>query len=436
MNIKQHNREILRGSLTSFASQGVGTILSLILSVALARILGVADVGVYYLSLSILMIVSVIGRLGLDNTLVKLISANTAKMNWGQSRFIYKTSMQYAFWASLFVSLVLFFFSSFISQTIFGKSELILPLQIMSFAIIPYAFANLHAECLRGVKKILHYQLVRAILPPLIILCCVYPLTDWLGLPGVLVSFFIAWSCALLVGVFFWRSTETYTDKTPPPGSEKSSAQILSSSLPLFWVALIAIISQHAATWALGIWGENQDVGLYNIAFRVGMLMMFILQAVNSIIGPKISALFVDDELYQLESLIKGISSKLFFISLLVLIIILFSSNWIIGFFGKEFTEAAHVLDILAFGFFFNVALGPTGSVLIMSNNEKIIRNINLFSIILFFVLLYSGVPLFGLMAAAWATTISTIFRNLVSVFIIKKKLGFWMLGVPTKLFS
>ena len=69
-----HMREIARGTLLAFVLKVVGSGLAFAFNVAVARLLGVEGMGLYYLALAVTTIGSVVGRIGLDNTLLPCAS--------------------------------------------------------------------------------------------------------------------------------------------------------------------------------------------------------------------------------------------------------------------------------------------------------------------------------------------------------------------------
>jgi O-antigen/teichoic acid export membrane protein len=96
------------------------------------------------------------------------------------------------------------------------------------------------------------------------------------------------------------------------------------------------------------------------------------------------------------------------------------------GLFGEEFLSGTLVLKILVTGQFFNVCTGSVGFFLMMTNNEKTMRNNVLFSSILSVCLNITLIPLYGINGAAISTFSVLVFTNFYAAWKVREKFGFW----------
>jgi O-antigen/teichoic acid export membrane protein len=111
-------------------------------------------------------------------------------------------------------------------------------------------------------------------------------------------------------------------------------------------------------------------------------------------------------------------------IGLLSLIVFLSLGKYILNFWGGEFVLGFPILAILAIGQFFNIASGPVAAILIMTNNEKVARNITVFTVLLNLILNYFLINNFGAVGAAIATAFTTILNMLLFAFFVNKRTG------------
>ena len=95
------------------------------------------------------------------------------------------------------------------------------------------------------------------------------------------------------------------------------------------------------------------------------------------------------------------------------------------GLFGQEYTQAAHLLQLLIIGQFVNVITGSVGFLLNMTGHEKDMRNVVFFSGPLALGLGLFLTPIYGTTGAAVATAFALASQNLLAVFMVKKRLGF-----------
>ena len=109
----------------------------------------------------------------------------------------------------------------------------------------------------------------------------------------------------------------------------------------------------------LGIFRTETEVGYYAIAVKLATLTAFILQAVNSMAGPKFSELYHARKMDELFYVARK-SSKLIFGTTIPVLIILFAFGKIVLslLFGQEFQVAYVALTFLVAGQFVNSISG------------------------------------------------------------------------------
>jgi len=202
------------------------------------------------------------------------------------------------------------------------------------------------------------------------------------------------------------------------------TSELLKSSVPLFWVAFLSMMINWMAVFSLAIWGTNEDIGVFAIAIRVAMLISLVLLPVNSISAPKFAALYEKKDLMALGSMARNTTTLMALMASPLLILCLIVPGWIMGIFGKEFAGGGYLLAIMAIGEFINVATGSVGYLLMMSGNERIMRNNVIFIAVLSVVLNVILVPSFGVTGAAISIAICLSLMNLISALFVWLRLG------------
>ena len=101
--------------------------------------------------------------------------------------------------------------------------------------------------------------------------------------------------------------------------------------------------------------------------------------------------------------------------------------------FGTEFINGATVLMILLVGVVVNVATGAVSEILMMSGFEKDCRNVNLSGAVLIIVLCAVLIPMAGVVGTAISVTIGIAGKNLLMVYMVYKRLGFWPISIYFK---
>jgi O-antigen/teichoic acid export membrane protein len=182
----------------------------------------------------------------------------------------------------------------------------------------------------------------------------------------------------------------------------------------------------------LGWLSNVTQVGYYTVALQLALLTSFFLQVSNSIMMPKIAALYSAKSLAEMKGMIQKVTSLLIVIGVIAVLGFVLIGRPLLSLWGTEFTNAYSILIILSIGQFFNIASGPVGSILMMCNYEKVLRNITFVSLLLNVILNYLLISNFGANGAAMATAITIAVIMIISSYFIKKKLGY----LPFKFFS
>ena len=179
----------------------------------------------------------------------------------------------------------------------------------------------------------------------------------------------------------------------------------------------------------LGIYASSEDVGVYAAASRTVMVTALILIAVNAVTAPKYARFYKDGDYTSIAKLAQASSIVLLLLVLIPTLILVFFSEWIMSWFGHDYTVGATVLIILAFGQFVNVACGSVGYLLTMTGREKKLRNIFVAAATLNIALSVLSVKYFGVIGVAYSTAFSVMFWNVWAMIEVRKHLGFWSIN-------
>lgn len=406
----------------------VGAALAFGFNVLLARMLGAEGAGLYYLALTVTTIAGVLGRIGLDNSILRFVAANAALEDWGKVKGVYQKGMKMALGFSILVAAVTFVAAPWLAETLFLKPELTLPLRWMTLAIVPMALLILHAEVLKGLKRIRDCQLVRGLGFQALLILGFYLIGDAWGLKGAIFAYIAASVLMALAGFYLWRLALPQLREAT---GHFQTNELLKSCMPLFFASILNLVISSTSTFMLGIWSTSENVAIFNIALRTAMLTGFILVAINSIALPKFAALYHQGDIEALGSTARSSARLIFFlVSPIVLVLILFP-GWILGIFGEQFIEGAAVLSIIALGQFINVTLGLAVFLLLMSGHERLMLYTVALAAVVNFILNLVLIPRYGITGAALAVTLSVVIQNLIAYYWVYKKINIHIIALP-----
>jgi len=401
-----------------FCIRVAGALGAFLLTVVLARTLGLEQSGYYFLAFSIVAILAAFSRIGLDNTLVRLIGADNS-----QARAVLKKALVMTGTASLLCSTFVFVFTEPLALHVFGKPELASVLKSISLGIFGLAILTIIGCTLQGMGKIISSVLVTGIIlnfSLIAALLIIQPVTA-----ASFARFYAQLSVATaLIGCFFFlRHTLAFAD------TEIEFRQILKSCLPLWIVVIMQQLVQWSGLIIAGVYLEPESIARIASAQRTAMLVSFILVAVNLVVAPRFALLFKQGQLHELEKLSLNTVRLVTILALPVILVIVSFPEKIMGLFGSEFVSGGPLLRVFAIGQFINAITGSVGLLLIMSGYERDVRNITLISGGCSLLLAWVLTVYFGETGNALGTAISVAGQNLLAVYFVRKRLGFNTLG-------
>ncbi|NPA52252.1 MAG: flippase [Aquificae bacterium] len=435
-----HLKEILKGSSIAFILRIVGIIAGYIFTLIITRNYGAEAMGIFALSLTLFQISSVLSRLGMDTALLRFAAEYSSQGKWNIVIDIYKKALKLVVPFSLIISVLIFVFSPYIAEYFFKKPYLASYFQLISIGILPLVLLYIHAEGLRGLKKIKEYMLLQQT-GIFVIASLLQGLITVLYLSGKvliapaktpIVSYIISVFLLSITAYFVWRKyIKPYFHSARNISQSPSYKYILSVSIPMLFSSSLALIMGWTDTIVLGIFRAEEEVGVYNVIIRIASILILPLTAINAIVAPKISGYYWNNEKILLYKLMQ-ISSKLnlVFSSLIFFILMIFGEN-ILKFFGETFVRGNFSLIILLFGYFFNSYFGNVGAFLNMTGNQRVLQNIILLSIIINVILNFLLIPSYGILGASISTSFSMFIWNLLGAIFVKQKFNILTFYIP-----
>ncbi len=417
-----HLREVARGTVIALALKLAGAALSFAFNVVVARLLGAAGVGVYFLALSVAVIASIVGRIGLDSAILRFVATHATRGEWGSVARIYALSLRLAICAGSILTLLIFIAAPWMAAVMFGKPELGEPLRWMSLSILPFALLNLHAEALKGLKRIPEAMLIQGVGVPLVSLLVIVPLVGTAGTVGAVWAYLVATTLVALTAALLWRRG---SGRLPVDDSEFRFATLWSSCKPLF---VSSVMNRAILPWAplflLGLWEAPEAVGVFGAATRVAILVSFLLMAVNNVIAPKFAELQAEGKLQMLGRTARRAALLVTALTSPVFLVLVLGSEQIMLLFGPEFTSGATALAVLATGQLFNALCGSVSYILIVTGHETDVRNFTIVSVIVQVVACILLIPMLGLLGAAIGAAAAVIVSNLLATVVVWRRLG------------
>jgi len=414
-----HLKELLKGSSIAFAFRIIGMITGYIFTLLITRNFGAGAMGVFALSITVLTVFSVIGRLGFDTALLRFVAEYSSQSRRDLVREIYLKTIMLVVPLTLLLSFLLFLSSPFIAKHIFHKEYLGSSFRLVSFALLPMVLIFINSESLRGLKKIREYSfLLNVSIPLFATIILTLTLLFAKGKNAPIFSYIISVIFVSVLSFLLWQRNAKLREVSS--GKSLKLKTLLNVSLPLLLSSSLFLIMQWTDTIMLGMFRTEAEVGIYNVALKVAGLTSVTLFAINSIAAPKFAEFYGKGDIKGLGKVAQQSTKLIFWTSFPILLVFLLFPWSVLGIFGAEFKSGVYALIILTLGQFVNAVSGSVGYILQMTGKQTVFQNIIIVAATINLILNAVLIPQYGINGAALASMISMTFWNLSSLFYLR----------------
>lgn len=411
---------IVKGSVIVLGGTAVGHFLNFLFKMIAARHFGPEDYGWFSMGLAVLVIGAGISGLGMNQSVARFIPFFKEKGEQNKLSYTITFGAKLSFFVSLILGLTIIIVSPWLSEMLHGKKDFTLFLMLFALVVPFEVIFDYSLGILRGMKDMrmmaLCNNIILWVIRIVLLSFIVFINSDikWMVIP-----YFVSYAVGLTVS---WR----YIIKRMPIswGSGYSiqnfnvsilRKELLAYSLPLVFSTITTMFRKRFDIILVGFFLTASQVGLYNAALPLAMLMTVFLFAVNRIAMPVASELLGSGSEKEMEYVYKSIAKWSLMAALPMFFILFFYPQKIISFFfGKEYMEAANVLRILAVGFFVNSISGSFGEFLQSYGKTWPIFIISVTGTILNLTLMAILIPKFGIEGAAFAFASSLLWMCLL----------------------
>lgn len=417
---RNEHRDVLRGSAAALAVKVASAGASFGFSLVLARTLGAAGAGQFYVAQNIAALSSVLARMGFDQSLVRELGAAVAVADNGAVR----SSFRYAIWlssvASAALALLVMFAAEPLAVSVFDDPGSAAPIRAMSAAIVPISLATLLASALRGVHQPVQSMIVLNLLTPLLASVLVLLALPTAGVTGAAWAWCIGASAAFLWGLWSFNRN---TLRQRASRSHTNGSAVLRGAWPLLWIMVVRQVNTVLPGLVLASFASSRDVGLYNAAARMALLTSFVLLGVNAVVGARFAAAFRLGDYKRVRSLARYTTKLMALAALPVVALFVSAPAQLMSVFGPEFAAAGALLAIMAVGQYINVATGSVQILLIMSGNERTARANMTAALLVCVAGCATLVPALGATGAACTAAATVAVQNLAGAWQVRQKL-------------
>jgi len=409
-----HN--ITKGAIGTFALNVVNQVLLFGILVLLTRLMTPEEFGLYSVIISITVLLALPITGGFLTFIIRNISQYDAAEDTARLKGVLNFSMLWVFGGAIILSNIVFFIAPSIWQEDAKFYQLGASVLFLNSILLFYG------AYYRGFKKVIIGRFFEFLMQPflfIVLIGLIYISGEGLTLQGVFHILSLIATAILFIIFSLLRSKPlkvkaTYDHKT-----------WIKSAIPFILAVGLVIANMHVDIIMVGALAGEEAAGFYKVASRLAAFVPFFLFALNNALAPRISGLYTQGKLAQLQYILTLSSRVVFVLTIPVALCLFIFPDEILSIaFGDIYTTATTTLIILVFANLFSVMMGQVGQVMALTGYEKQVAYTVIIAVIINVSLNYILVPQMGIEGAAIATATSIIIWNMILSYLTFKMTG------------
>lgn len=407
------NRRVIKNLLMVVSSEGIGGVLSFIIVLISARLLGVSDFGVFSYILAITSVSQLIADFGLTNLIVREISKDRDRAG-----YIMSNVLSLAWILALIMLIVVALIGWFTLDSMQQKWAAIL----MGVAVLATFHSVVYSSVCRGFER-MEYNAISFVAHKIILLLLILyfageksPVAD--TILGITLSYLIA---NLFQYAYFFIVVRSRFLKFGFGSDFHFAWKLIMDALPIGVSLVIRRLSLHVDVLILTLMASSVSVGIFTSAYKIVQMIDMIPFALCLPLYPALSRLANTDRQKLNQFFAKSLQGFLLLALPITGYLFLLAETMISVFYGPEYAAASDILKILSFsitGLFVNMLLG----YLFISLNKQAFYLIASFSCLFVNALVdFITIPYFDALGAAYGTISGEIVYFLFCVFYLRK---------------
>jgi O-antigen/teichoic acid export membrane protein len=419
-----------RASVGSLLIKVAGAGNEFILSIILARVLGVNGYGDYVLSITWVMILAMLATMGFDSASIRFMPEYVVKKKWPLIRGLLLKSCQMITINSFgLLSLVILF-------TFFFDSTINAPLRYASFLIPLLSINRLRQSGLRALKHVVRSEFPEFVIRPVLLAVLLIGLSFYshhtlTAATAILLTLGVTMVTFVIGGIWLYRLFPPPVIRVPSVYKTKSW---LAYAFPMLLFSGLQLVNSYTDIIMIGSMMGSEFTGIYSAASRISLLVTFGLMAANSVVAPVISELHSLKMHQELQQIITLAARGAFVFTIIVGIFITIAGPYLLSFFGSAFIKGYPALLILLLGQTVSAVSGSVGLIMNFTGYHVQAARIFGLSAILNIVFNTILIPFYGIIGAAIATATTTALWNIIMVIYVTSRLRLNPTLFPVKL--
>jgi O-antigen/teichoic acid export membrane protein len=420
-------KRLLSGGAWAFGGKVVTAITVAAVNALLTRLLAPEEMGAYFLTFSLVSVAAILGQIGMDQTVVRLVAESLGTDKPRRARAAVRTVFLYGGLGTLVVAGILALGTGqWLARQAFDSPLLEGVIGLAVAWVVVIACQSLLAETFRGFHDIrlatLFGGLVKGVLS-VILFAFLWRLQGHADLGQVLsLSIVAGGTSALIAGLLLRRKVSSLEG-----GGQIQDREVLAIAWPLLTTNLVLLAFAQTDVWILSAFHPLDEVAIYGAAAHLVVLVSMSLSIVNAVMPPSIAEMYAQGKKRELEHVLRTVATLSGIPAFVGSVGFILLGAPILGLvFGDYYRQGAMVLALLSVGNLVNVWTGSCGLSLRMTGHQVTMMKI---AICRGFFTAAGALWLvrdYGAVGVASTTALSSILLNILTLFLVRKKIGIW----------
>jgi O-antigen/teichoic acid export membrane protein len=403
----------LKGSAITSAGTVFSIVFHFLSLMIMTRYISKEDFGIYVLIIVIVWIFNLLSSLGLEISIVKLVSDEKSIKN--NNIIVPYISMRIV---SLLIFTILFYALSDLIIPLFHEqiSQFVLYIPIMFFLVSLRDFFNNLMQGLKLFKKYAIIQITAAIFRIISLLFFLY--FEKLTLLNLIyIEIFVP-----LVIIVFQLFLISFSSLLNRNHNKNTYKQIMSFSTPLYLNSILTFLRERVNVFLVGALLNPVSVAYFDIAGKIPTGFSKIFQSFIVVYFPNLSTLFSKKRKTDAESLMnKSINFLSIGMSFIVLVSFLFKDEIVVLMFSDKYAQSSLAFSLLMLNFYFRAISNIMGYSIVSAGYSSIPVKVNSVSSIINVISSLIFIPIFGFIGAVYSLLIMSIVSQIVYYYFLIK---------------
>lgn len=421
-----------RMALTAFSIRIAGAALAFVSQIALARMMGQFEYGIFVFVWVLMILFGNLACLGFPTAIIRFLPQYDASGDHDAIRGLNRTARLFVLAVAGGLALV-----GMAALHVFGgriESYYVMPIFLGLIAVPMIALGDV----LDGTARAKHWPvmalsptfLIRPTLILLFMLCAILA-----GAAHSAVTAMAAALAASFVTVLCQYLAVDLRLRRHYPGGPKTVAfnTWFAVAFPVFLAEGVGYLLTNSDVVVVGIVLDPNEVAIYFAAAKIMALVHFVHFAVKAAIGPRFAAILAEGDRSKLAAFATEATRWTFFPALGLGVAMLAAGQFLLSLFGAAFTEGQVVMAILLAGVLAKALVGPAEVLLMMADRQMLCVYLYAVALIANIGLNLLLIPQFGIEGAAIAAASALAIEALLLHMAVRRALGIRLFALLRK---